>query len=193
MYRRSAFTLIELLVVIAIIGVLIALLLPAVQKVREAANRTSCANNLKQIGLAAHNYHDSFRKLPPAVVMNYAIKDDPTTNGRGLETTIDIAEPFGPNWAVFLLPYIEQVNVYQQANVRSYPGGGSAWKQGVDPLSLPYDVSWRNIRGVTIKTYMCPSDPNNQILYEDPSGIDCPPETGWARGNYAACAGFHGL
>src|SRR5205809_6236869 len=95
---RRGFTLIELLVVIAIIAILIGLLVPAVQKVRDAAARSQCQNNLKQIATALHNYHDANKKFPYGGV----------TNGPCCGTQS------GPNWAVFLLPYIEQGNLYKQ-------------------------------------------------------------------------------
>jgi prepilin-type N-terminal cleavage/methylation domain-containing protein/prepilin-type processing-associated H-X9-DG protein len=171
---RRGFTLIELLVVIAIIAILIALLLPAVQKVREAANRMSCSNNLKQIGLALHSYHDANGRFPAAVLIPYAVEDkDPLTNGA--------ANPFGPNWAVFLLPYIEQQNLYNQANPRSYPG-----TQNLNDLTS-YDLSWRQIRGAKVKTYLCPSDTGQDTPFTDPNGA--PPESRWARGNYATADG----
>src|SRR5437773_558439 len=95
---RRAFTLVELLVVIAIIGVLVALLLPAVQSARESARRMSCMNNLKQIGLALHNHHDAFGTFPPGGV----------TNGTCCGTQS------GATWTIYILPFIEQQMLYDK-------------------------------------------------------------------------------
>src|SRR5215471_745263 len=134
--RRSAFTLIELLVVIAIIAILIGLLLPAVQKVREAAARMSCSNNAKQIGLGLHNYHDVNLKFPPASQVPWGrVGTD--------DAHMDYTGPFGPNWAVLILPYIVQ--------------------NGTPPPGV--NLSWRVVVGTPLKIFLCPSDPNNQKPY----------------------------
>jgi prepilin-type N-terminal cleavage/methylation domain-containing protein/prepilin-type processing-associated H-X9-DG protein len=121
--RRCGFTLIELLVVIAIIAILIALLVPAVQKVREAAARVQCQNNLKEIGLALHGYHDARKALPPGYLAY-----SPYTDG-----ATDTAPGWG--WAALILPYIEQDPLYRQLNL-SQPIPNSPAIQTVIPLYL---------------------------------------------------------
>jgi prepilin-type N-terminal cleavage/methylation domain-containing protein len=137
----TAFTLIELLVVIAIIAILIGLLLPAVQKVREAAARMSCSNNIKQIGVGLHNYHSTFGKFPP--MSRY---DGTRTGGN---PTQDQGER-GNLW-IYLLPYIEQENIARLSNLNSPRNPSIDNTAGI--TSAPFSLGSK-----VIKTYLCPSD-----------------------------------
>jgi prepilin-type N-terminal cleavage/methylation domain-containing protein/prepilin-type processing-associated H-X9-DG protein len=154
--RRSAFTLIELLVVIAIIAILIGLLVPAVQKVREAAARAQCQNNLKQIGLALHNYHDAKKRFPSGILVPIGGAggsiNPPTRAPRP-----PIPDQFG-SWLTAILPYVEQQGLYNQIQTistnfsqREYSYCGSATSPGASVIS----------------TYLCPSDnvPETVIQY----------------------------
>jgi prepilin-type N-terminal cleavage/methylation domain-containing protein len=178
-YSVRAFTLIELLVVIAIIAVLIGLLLPAVQKVREAAALLSCKNNLKQIGLAMHNYHDSQGSFPVGYY-------DPTPWPPGYQTPDGLDHGPGWGWGAFLLPYLEQGNLYNKINFKVDVG----------------DPSMTAVCSTPLKIFICPSDPTYvstfTISTNSAAGNVGPAPTGlnsWvlATGNYVACNGNDGV
>ncbi len=157
--RRSGFTLVELLVVIAIIGVLVALLLPAIQAAREAARRSSCGNNLKQIGLALQNYHDARKTFPYNACVN--------TNSQHLGDALQ-----GPTWVVAIMPFIEGGNLITLYNKNAF------WMD--DPSNISFRAS-------VLPFMICPSDSNaatpfNGALTATTSG------TNWARGCYGANA-----
>lgn len=160
---RRGFTLIELLVVIAVIGLLVGLLLPAVQQAREAARRTQCQNNLKQLGLALHNYHDAHATFPPAYVA------DPRHPARD-PVTYDAAPGFA--WGALLLPQLDQVPLYHQFN-----------------FSRPcWDPSLSAAARTSLPVFLCPSNsgPAGPFAVKDATGTTL---ATFAPSNYVANAG----
>ena len=160
MSNRRGFTLVELLVVIAIIGVLVALLLPAVQAAREAARRTQCVNNLKQVGLAMHNHLGARKAFPPGSYWDLKSNSLPDFQVNGNEAT----------WITFLLPYLEETGLYNQINWKlSFGGAFEAPKYPNKPIT-----------SAPLQGMRCPSSETITQLWWD----------AWMRGNYAANNGI---
>jgi prepilin-type N-terminal cleavage/methylation domain-containing protein len=170
--RRRGFTLIELLVVIAIIAILIALLLPAVQQAREAARRTQCRNNMKQMGLALHNYHDSFNTFPFGWMA-----------GNDLNVSA---------WGIMILPYLDQAPLYNQWD-SSVPAFNEAAALFQPPASVQQNL---DVIATVLPVYMCPStsaqDQHDYTLPANAAGPGVPPiDLTWtaARSDYIATSG----
>ena len=189
--HRHAFTLIEILVVIAIIAVLIGLLLPAVQKVREASNRASCSNNLKQIGLALHNYHDVNGSFPAAWKL-LPQPDAGVPANYTLPSSVDRTTPnppiVGPSVFVLILPYLEQSDLYDLIDVN---------KSFFNPANMPPN---NPAYSTPLKTFLCPSSPGAASVdysaeLSDSFGnfdvtLNYPPGLIFGRTDYAPDAGM---
>ncbi|HAH43448.1 DUF1559 domain-containing protein [Gimesia sp.] len=148
--KRNGFTLIELLVVIAIIAILIALLLPAVQQAREAARRSTCKNNLKQLGLAMHNYHETFRVFPPGAIA-------PSTNCTTLMPTVASRTILNHTAYQMMLPYIEQTALYNKYNF-SLPSGTSYYTSASGCSATQPTTDQLSVVSSQVPVFVCPSD-----------------------------------
>jgi prepilin-type N-terminal cleavage/methylation domain-containing protein/prepilin-type processing-associated H-X9-DG protein len=182
-FRRRGFTLIELLVVIAIIAVLIGLLLPAVQKVRESASRAKCAANLKQMGIALHAYAEGNGGLPPAKI---------NSGSAGVTASFYKGQPFkvyNHTGFTLLLPYLEQANLYKQYDF-AYPSCNSAWN-GVTQADLAnggVNAGNAAVVGARVPIYECPSDQVPPV--ENEAGFGPYARTNARRSNYLFSCGY---
>ena len=146
-FSKRAFTLVELLVVIAIIGILIALLLPAVQAAREAARRSQCTNNVKQLSLAVHNYHDTFKRIPSG-----SLSADPVNYSTADWCSLSTPPRRGAPWTVLILPFIEQENLSNRF---------AMGEQFTATSNIVGSSTNDSLFDLNNAAFQCPSDPNS--------------------------------
>lgn len=214
--QRAAFTLVELLVVVAIIGILIGMLLPAVQAAREAARRSACSNNVKQLVLGTHSFHDSIKSLPPARLSEEETIDPatglyriaPTPGVHLANTDFSNTQMVGPNWIVLIAPFMEQQAMYDsfKVNRRAVIAHGTytlpfllppaphlnpyMWR----PDAVRNEIATANnpidlalVRGTVFEAMQCPSDSGHDTPFNGTvAGVYTDQ---WGRGNYAINAG----
>ena len=175
--KERGFTLVELLVVIAIIGILVALLLPAVQSAREAARRMQCQNNLKQLALACHTYHDQQKALP--IGISFVKNNFPpnAADGGWPYATAHTRDDYGPNWIIRCLPFMDGQALYDSFDFRV----SLAIPQGNPVIAGKNNATARAVR---LGGLICPTDQNTEQVFN--SFTPSTEGENWARGNYAA-------